>query len=963
MVTPVIRSTARLAALVALALSGCIDGGEDAAAGGMRVERDAPWGPNIVFNPLEVPVPDVPFPNDLSLRPTGDTASGRAWNAAPEQPSYHKSRIRKLLNKVDGFGPFAPIFLSFDGPIDLSTVDEGSIIVVNIEPGTARYGERVPLDLGQGYFPLISRVGGFFGQDPEDDLDQLLLPRDNLIEMPGGKTFFPTFYEVETHTLIIRPVVPLAQGARHAVLITKDLMGLRRDAAGALVAPVRSPFQYKAHAAQATFVREALDLVGAKPRDLAFGWTYTTADVATPLVTIRDGIYGNGPLARVDGEAQDGLFEVRDTGILHDADGEEFPADPRDHPFILQGDFLGNLLKLIGQVQMDSNYALEFPHVDYFVFGSIQTPDFRVGERHDFDVNAFTGEAKVASQVVPIVISVPKTTAEHRPPFPVMFYFHGTGTSRMESVAIADAMARQGISVIAFDEVGHGPLIPDLPTLLDQNPSFKPLIPLIQSLLARLLVPARADEIIALPWEEALPEFYKIGLFAELATYGRNTDENGDGFKDTAEGFFFADPFRQCSSLWQDTVDLMQLVKVVRGLRQGAVPPAVDQPNEADPARLMQNLLAGDFNADGVLDIGGPDVPLSAAGTSLGGFHAVLAAALEPEITTVSPIVAGGGFVDIMVRSSLRVITERLFLDVFGTVVVGCPTEDGRLHLSQGNDSDRCRKLSEEDAKHFAFGPAATVGGPVTLRNLVNGETRTVEVNALGGFSVAVESDKGDGLELVYASPEGEQRLETESKFDGAGYERNTPDFRKTLAVQQHIFDRCDPVNFARLLFMEPLPGHPPTNVLFLQAVGDTTVPASTGVNLAIAAGALGRERAEWEPRARALIAAGVLENGHYDVDDVLGDNPPEAPALGPFPVVKSSTGVSAVRFADVNGKHEYIAGYERDGFQYGALHQHMLAIFHACEGRVIYDTDPMCLQSTDCETLDHVADLPHCAD
>lgn len=959
----VTRLTVRLSTLglsLALAAAGCVEGGEDAAEGGMRVERQAVWGPRIVFNPLEVPVPDIPFPNDLSLRNADDTDTGRAWNVSPEQPSAHRSRIRRKLNTLDGFGPYAPIFVSFDGPLDLATVTERSVVLVNIEPGHPRYGERAPLDLGKGYFPLVARPGGFFGQDPNEDLSQLMLPRDNLLAMPGGKDAFPEWYEVETHTLIVRPIVPLASGARHAVLITKDVMGLRREQGEAVVAPVRSPFEYKAHAAQSRFVREGLKAAGLDAHELAFGWTYTTADVAAPMLAIRDGIYGQGTLARIDDQAKDTLLEVRDTGILHDADGDEFPADARDHRFILQGEFLGNLLKLIAQVQSDSNYALEFPHVDYFVFGSVETPDLRMGDRRDFDLNHHTGEGPVGSQVVPFVVSVPKATAKHQPPFPVMFYFHGTGTSRMESVAIADAMARQGIAVMAFDEVGHGPLIPDLPTLLEQNPEFKPLIPVIKSFLGRLLLPDRAAEILAMEWEDALEVFYSVGLFAELAVYGRNTDEDGDGFEDVAEGFFFADPFRQCSSLWQDTVDLMQLVRVMRGLRQADVPPAIEDPSTADEARLMQNLLAGDFNADGVLDIGGPDVQFSAAGTSLGGFHSVLAAALEPEITVVTPIVAGGGFVDIMLRSSLRTITERLFLDVFGTVVVGCPTEDGKLHLSQGNDADRCRKLSEEDANHFAFGQLGAAGGTVTLSNLDNGEETTTTINATGGFSVAVETDKGDRIQLTYTAADGETEThEIVSRFDGAGYQRNTSDFRRTLAVQQHVFDRCDPVNFARNLFIEPLPGHPPTNVMLLQAIGDDTVPVSTGVNLAIAAGALGLDRADWQPRAQALIEAGVLLNQHVDVDDVLGD---DADPIGPFPTVKTPNGVAAVRFADVNGKHEYIAGYDRDGFQYGALHQHMLAIYHRCGGRVVHDADPVCLQSTECAILDDVESLPGCA-
>ena len=37
--------------------------------------------------------------------------------------------------------------------------------------------------------------------------------------------------------------------------------------------------------------------------------------------------------------------------------------------------------------------------------------------------------------------------------------------------------------------------------------------------------------------------------------------------------------------------------------------------------------------------------------------------------------------------------------------------------------------------------------------------------------------------------------------------------------------------------------------------------------------------------------------------------------ALGPFPPVSVGDGVSAIRCADVEGNHQWVGGYERDGF------------------------------------------------
>lgn len=936
--------------LLTLLLAGCISGGEDP---GIPVEKGVTHGPAVVFDPLRLPIPEIPFPNDLSLRPSTETASGMAWNVSEIQPSEHRSRVRRLLNQLDGFGPFAPIFVSFDGPLDLATVTEDTVMVVNIEPGHPREGERVPLDLGRGQFPLDMRPGSFYGMDPLADQPDLLLPPDNVYDLDGdGTPERVTHYEAATNTLILRPMLPLAQGARHAVIITRGVHGT--NARGAR-APVRSPFPFKSHAAQAKHVRRGLELAGVSAGDLAFGWTYTTADVVTPMVRLREGVHGRGPLARMAEIAPPRILRIHDTSIEHDADGKTYPEDPRDHRFILQAEFFGRIMQLVSQVQQDPLYAIKFDNVDYFVFGTFQSPDLRTSDHRDIELNTFTGEGEIRAGEVPFLISVPKARKGHQPPFPVMFYFHGTGTSRIESLAFADAAARQGIAVMAFDEVGHGPLIPDLPTLLEKEPGLATKLNLLIGLLAQVLVPHRVAEFTGLPFEEALPKFKEIGLFAELAVHGRNEDMDGDGYADTAEGFFFADPFRQCSSFWQDTVDLMQLAHIVRSLDPAKVPKkAHPNPAQATADELMPYLLAGDFNADGVLDIGGPGVPFSVAGTSLGGFHAVLTAAVEPEITTVSPIAAGGGFADIMLRSTLRNITQRIFLDVFGTVIVGCPDGAGGLVLSQGDDTDQCRKLEDTGFASIEMVPPGTA---VVLTNPRNGQTTTTEVNEQGGFSAAVETDRGDEIEVRI----GAQRFTVVARFDGAGYARNTTDFRRIVGIQQHVLDRCDPVNFARHLFWEPLPGHLPTNVLFLNAIGDTTVPVSTGVNLALAAGTLGMARDEWEPKLRGLIARGVQQGGDYDVDDLLRDNPVEAPAFGPFAPVKSRNGMSAIRFSDVHGKHEWIGGYERDGFDYGRHSRNQAAVFHGCRGGVVYDEDPKCLQNDDCPLLDSVKALPGC--
>lgn len=949
----------------ALLLAGCVDGGEDPAALGMALDP-GPHGPAIMFNPLIQPVPDVPFPNDLSLRITDSTLSGVAWNVPLEQASDHRTRLRERVNTLDGFGPYAPITLSFEGPIDLETVTDASVIVINIEPGHPQYGEQALIDLGKGFFPIRDEMGEVYGQDPFGETSDLLFGPDNTLGLDAdGNPIRLTWYEVETNTLILRPVIPLAQNARHAVLITRDITGTAPDGTQG---PIRAPFDFKAHAAQTPLIREAAHMADLPLERLAYGWTYTTADMIEPLLVMRDGLYGEGPLKWLEDVARPGLLRVHHTGVTHDANDTDDPDDPLDTPYILQAEFFGRLLGLVGNFSDAVSFDLDIKALDYVVFGSIETPSLIANPERIFEVDPVSGEGDAAPQVVPIMITVPKVTERFKPPFPVLFYFHGTGSSRMEALVMAEAMAKQGWATMSFDAVGHGPLVPDIYKLIEDNlDSIGPILAGLPRILASLLVPDRADEFAQFrvtnpdgsPNREGIDAFLKelegIGLWSEIALYGRNQDINDDGELSTAESFFSSDPFRQCSSFWQDTVDLMQIVKQVRGFRQDAVPAPVDTPREASDDALLPSLMAGDFNADGVLDIGGPDVAMGVAGTSLGGFHSVIAAAVEPEITTASPIVAGGGFTDVMLRSSLREIATRILMEVFGVMIVGCPDpETDTLYLSLNNAAKRCRNDLEETS--FAKLELPEPGTAVRLVNKRNGLEVEGVINADGGLSIAVESDEGDQLEVFI----GAERFDAVAPIDGAGYTRNSPDFRRALAVQQHVFDRCDPINFIRAATLNPPRDFPVTNVLMINAIGDSTVPFSTNVNLALAGGLLGEKRTTWERNANRILRTGVMDNGHYDLDDLAGDNPGNEAPVGPFEPLKTETGVSGVRFYGVEGEHAFIAFYEQNGFEYGRYAQNQAAIFHACGGRLIYDDE--CISRTDCEMIDKVQTLPGCA-
>ena len=942
------QATCRLLLALVLALASttaCVSGGDSTTAAGVILPTEAPFGPKIIFDPLALPIPEVPLPSDLLLQRTDE--GDLAWNVSKRAPTGVERQIRELLPLLDGFGSFAPISVAFDAPIDLDTVHSSSVLVVDITDGADTRGEVIPLDFGEGLFPIIGG-GRFWAFDPDEDLADFLLPRDN--DYPYlGETQRVSHYEVETNTLILRPTIPFTAGHRYAILLTRDILGATppADAPESGPRPIRSPFAYKAHAAQAHLVADALALSDLTSEDLAFGWAFTVGDPEKPLLDLRDGLYGTGRFAPLATDFPPTLGDIRDTGIKHDANGVDYPLDARDHRYVLQGDYLNAILSVV--LGISGGFSVAFDHVDYVAFGSMPSPDVRLGPNKTFAPSASTTPTDV-----PWLIAVPKTTARFAPPFPVVFYFHGTGSSRFEFLALANNLARQGIATVAYDQIGHGPIVPDIKSLLAGQGLDPGQIEFFIPLLVNFLAPDRAAEFEGLGFAEAYAKMLEIGFFAELAFYGRTEDVDGDGALTSSESFFFADPFMQCAAFQQDLVDFTQFVRTLRSFSQAAVPAAIEDPANADPTRLMQNLMAGDFNADGILDLGGPDVRIGTAGTSLGGFHAFMAAAIEPEVSTTSPIAAGGGLADILLRSTLRQITRVIYLEVFGPLIIGCPDGSGGLHLSFNDESSSCR--TSPATSSFAHIPSAPAGTIIRLENQANREiaTYTLDTDA-EGFSLSIPSDRWDELLIEVLPPnstEPAQRIFALTPYQGLALHRNTPEFRRFVAITQHALDRCDPISFARRLLIDPI--GQPKSVLFENVISDRTVPISTGISLARATGVLGDADTS-AAIMDTLVAAGVMNGAAYDVDDLLKNNAATEPPLGPLPTVPSGPdgeSHSAIRFAFANGRHEWIAG-PTDDTEYDAhtMSRNRIAIFHATNGRLLLDD--ICLADESCPLLD----------
>src|SRR5262249_46498210 len=142
-----------------------------------------------------------------------------------------------------------------------------------------------------------------------------------------------TWYEKETDTLILRPIVPLEEKTEYAVVLTDRLHGSDGK-------PVRSPFPYVHHPLQKDSVGHVAavmkgayygDISGTGLDHVAFAWTFTTQPVYEDMRLLRDGLYGRGPFAQLASAYPPDATAFRAAGLAReDADEpSDLASDPR----------------------------------------------------------------------------------------------------------------------------------------------------------------------------------------------------------------------------------------------------------------------------------------------------------------------------------------------------------------------------------------------------------------------------------------------------------------------------------------------------------------------------------------------------------------------------------------------------------------------------------------------------------
>jgi hypothetical protein len=668
-------------------------------------------GPEVLFDLDARPYPEMPIPCDLATRPDADSPTGRRVNVSRLAPTGLEQSVREKIDKLDGFGTFMPISVRFTSALDVNAIravrhddqdrSDDLVLVVPVDRGSPDFGRAVPLDLGRGYYPLTLELNdNYFASDPralssnlvfdttdedrnqngvldagEDTDSDGVLDRRNTYPGSAGNPYLDLidFYETETNTLLIRPAIPLEERTRYAVVLTRGLKGTDGN-------PVRSPYPYVHHLDQTGDLQalgEALQQNGRSLEEVAFAWSFTTMSIHQDLDALRAGLRGEGPFARLQRDYPPDPY-------LHQFRDEATPAEGR--LYVVEAQEIEDILTVAGEFILplisagaDSLPALldSYAFVDYFVSGSFKTPYLLDTPDEVWDLDPKRGRLSAGEQEVTFWLSVPRahqhtlaggTVVEYKPPFPVVVYIHGSTSTRLESLGWAGTLGRYGFAVLGLDAVGHGL-------------SFDRITPELERLV-----------------EDVFNSMRMKGLYRALKT-DRARDLNGDGWPDSGGDFWSADVFHTRDVIRQTVLDVMQAVRMLnsfdgvrtftprddprpdrqrgpreeqencegRSYKDGLIPFSGDVDCDGRPD------LAGDFNGDGIVDVGGPGNLIVATGVSLGGIVSSLAAAAEPDIRRAAPISGGGGLSDIAVRCLQPGVVEAVFLKLFGPLIVGVP--------------------------------------------------------------------------------------------------------------------------------------------------------------------------------------------------------------------------------------------------------------------------------------------------
>ena len=585
-----------------------------------------------------------------------------------------------------------------------------------------------------------------------------------------------SWYERETDTLLVRPLLPLDEMTRYAVVVTDRTVDGRGN-------PVKSPFDFVYHASmESTAARVGAviddptlaaywgDLAGSGLGHVAFTWSFTTQPTVDDLKRLRDGLYGQGPFARW-AKQYPPTFELdRAVGIVpgildgasSDPPGWQASAAAQTASC---GPMLGDLYVIkYADIQAQMKVLLEqgfgfpegpgsellltgFENIDHMLIGTYKSPFLLQGgpqgtdPEASFDLDFTTGAGFETDDTVQFWMVVPKETATHKQPFDVNIYGHGYTGNFSELLIYAGNMAQHGLATVGINAVGHGLVLGDM---------------VAQNTAAQLLANAC------------------VGPFYDAMTQSRARDLNNDGIPDSGGDFWSSYVFHTRDSVRQSVLDSIQLVRILRsfGTPQGQMLCRNAQTGWSVPATQPCDVtskggptVAGDFDGDGVPDVGGPSAHYGTWGESLGGILSGIHGALDANVGAAVPGSGGGGLTDIGVRSFQSGVTQAVLLRLFGPLLVTVPGSARSACTAASVESDHCtvcaptqlslRWVMPEvnatgELEIGCFDAATLEGTTVLVHDTTSGVVQCASVSNAGALRLGLPASQGDQVEIDF---------------------------------------------------------------------------------------------------------------------------------------------------------------------------------------------------------------------
>ena len=921
-----------------LASSGCQE-----PAGLMRAQ---PAETTVKFDFDHRPLPDIPLPNDIATRPDHTSRTGKRINASMIAPTGIEARVRRLIDGLDGWGVYQPITIPFTKPIDVYSVlarhrfddydtENDAIYLVNIDRESREFGRVHHLDVGHGNYPVVlERLDRYGDNDPrgwtlslpfeeaDEDLNGngvldpgedtnhngvldpgedrngngvLDLPEDTdadgTLDKPNylpGRTpgrddligradALMTFYERETNTLMVAPMEPLQPKTRYAVIVTRRIRDENGDRIG-------SPFAWVNHTAQTEDLEPLMEVLpkGLEEDEIAFAFSYTTESTIDDWIRVREGLYGLGIQGHL-GEEYPAeittLAKLKKTGP-----GETFEGKT---PYVVNHEILEAPLTLAAtqlqglQPNSEQGKALltSQKYVDFHVMGTYTSP--QLFDRFDEDGNDLPldlqswpndldhNPVEHRAEEIPWWAVVPRKEVSARgegKQVPVVLLGHGYTSTRVgELIGFAGFLNEFGVAVLGTDNVSHGlGLGADdkdlLVNLFDAN-----------GLIADPLIFARGGMVD--DDGDGVPDRHY-------------QDRDRDGVLDSGADFWTSYLFHTRDMMRQSALDYMQLIRIIRTW-DGVKTWPYDTNNDG----IIGNDLAGDFDGDGMVDIGS-ESPIYVMGGSLGGIMSTALGGVEPEVDAIIPIAGGGRLTDVGNRSLQGGVPQAVIMRVLGPTYLVTVGDDGSTSIT--TQVTELNNLSTFPIRQVTpgAGPSLLPGDTFLARNLDNDEVAcayllpdTDDNGVAARARVNLPSDAGDRTVLeIYRGPvlvngsdacelidepgkplmvidsmptplddEGNPMTyegvpieagELRSLVEGYGLRRGNPEIRRFMSLAQMVLDPTDPGVLSRHLAAEPfeypLKGDKTgARFLIVTTVGDMNVPASSGVTVARAAGVI----------------------------------------------------------------------------------------------------------------------------